>query len=247
MKKVLYARDKIRNNSLDFIQNYITLWSEIYGDRLSGDDASIRCGFGKLGDLTIAIAAQHTGHTFEERLKTHNGSTKAMGYRKMQRLLKIAEQWSLPLLCLIDTPGADASLQASLSNQSKAIADNLVCMAAYPFPSISVIMNQGMSGGAMALAMADRLWMIEHAIFSVISPEGCAKIIWRDIAFAANAAEILKMTAIELAEMKIIDEILPDNQFFLKQRLMSTFVDLAEANTEQRLYTRYHRWDKQCT
>lgn len=239
-----YARDPARNNAKDFIAHLIEDFSPIHGDRLSGDDQSVICGMGKLKGRSIAIIAQYPGRTIQERLEANSGMTRPMGYRKMQRLMTLASQFSLPILYLIDTPGADAGVDACRDNQSKAIADCLLMSSSYPHPSIAIILNQGMSGGAMSLACADELWMIKHAVFSVISPEGCAKIIWNDVTFSKKAAKILKITSQDMIDLNIIDQVLEDDYPTIETSLDQTFDVLLSQDSAVRLDRRIRRWDR---
>lgn len=244
LNRLEFARSPDRNNAKDFIEHCIDGWAEIHGDRLESDDPSVICGFGLLKGRTLAIAAQYAGRGIEERCLTRNGMTQPSGYRKIHRLLQMAARFSVPLLCLIDTPGADSGVDACKQNQSKAIADTLLLTSTYPHPSIAIILNQGMSGGAMSLAMADRLWMMEHAVFSVISPEGCARILWHDITLTQKAAEMMKISARNLLEMGIIDEVIPAQLDLLPSYLNSTYDELTREVDEVRLERRYRRWDQ---
>jgi len=239
-----YARDPLHVQALDFINTYVEGFSSIQGDRLIGDDAGVICGIGRIGQYVVAIIAQNPGHTLTERSRSQAGMTRPMGYRKMQRMMGIAQKFTLPLLCLIDTPGADASSSASHHNQSAAIADNMRLLSHYPHPTLAIILNQGMSGGAMALAMCDRLWMMEHAIFSVISPEGCARILWRDTHATLTAAASLKITSDALYSMGIVDHVIPTDGAVLSYEIIKTLDLLYTEDQDERLHKRYHRFDK---
>ena len=237
------ARNIHNPQAQDILQDIVHDFCTMHGDRLEGDDAGVICGVGMLGPHKIAVIAQTPGHSFDERMHCNSGMTRPKGYRKMQRMLSLGEKFHLPLLALIDTPGADASVASAQRHQSAAIAQNMQYMSRYPYPSIALILNQGMSGGAMAMAMCDRLWMMQHAVFSVINPEGCASILWHDASQSLRAASLLKITAEDLYQQGIIDLIVKEYTK-LSSKLIETFSALQEEASDQRLIKRRHRFDR---
>lgn len=242
-----YARSPERIQSKACLNAWCDQFIEIKGDRLEGDDPSVLCGLAIIRGIKCAVIAQYPGVTPIERMHTQSGMTRPMGYRKIHRLLELGKKFSVPLLCLIDTPGADASTQACRQNQSKLIADSMCHLAAYPHPSLGIILNQAMSGGAMAIAMTDVLWMCRHAIFSVISPEGCASILWRDPSQAAQAAERLKMYAQDIKSLGLVDALIDEAELLgYAEQIAATLTSLLSEDPEERLNKRMHRWDFPC-
>jgi acetyl-CoA carboxylase carboxyl transferase subunit alpha len=215
-QRVQLSRHFDRPFTLDFIKYMLTDFTEFHGDRLFGDDPAIVGGIGKLGQLSVMIVGHQRGRTTQERLTRNFGMPQPEGYRKALRLYRLAEKFALPLITFIDTQGAYPGLEAEERGQSQAIAENLLEMSELTVPIISVVIGEGGSGGALALGVSDRILMLENACYSVISPEGCASILWhhdRDeppATQAATAAEMLQLTAKDLKRMNIIDEIVPE-------------------------------------
>lgn len=208
--KVLLARKITRFRSLDIISHIFDSFIEFHGDRGIGDDKSIIGGIGLLNDQAVTIIGQQKGNTISEMEYRQYGMTKPEGYRKSLRLMKQAEKFKRPIICFIDTPGAFPGVSAEENGQAEAIARNLYEMANYTVPIISVIIGEGGSGGALALGVANRVIMLENAIYSVVSPEGCASILRKDSRRAPEIAGDLKVTAKDLKNYGIIDEIISE-------------------------------------
>lgn len=204
------ARHAQRPSILTYLDAFCDQFQELHGDRIFGDDRAIVGGLATFHGQSICVIGHEKGRTLKERMKRNFGMPHPEGYRKALRLMKLAEKFHRPILTFIDTPGAYPGVGAEERGQSEAIAKNLFVMARLRVPIISVITGEGGSGGALALGVADRVLMLNHAIYSVISPEGCAAILWNDPAKAADAALALKMTAEELLELGIIDEVIPE-------------------------------------
>ena len=195
---------------MDFIETIFTDFSEIHGDRAFGDDEAIACGMARLDGEEVLVIGNRKGGSTKERVRRNFGMPHPEGYRKALRCMKIAEKFSRPVISLIDLPGAFPGLGAEERGQAEAIARNILEMSRLRVPTISVISGEGGSGGALALAVADRVLILENAYYSVISPEGCAAILWKDRSAASKAAEALKITAKHLLELGLVDEIVPE-------------------------------------
>lgn len=208
--KVLLARKITRFRSLDIINYVFDSFIELHGDRGIGDDKSIVGGIGLLNHQAVTIIGQQKGNTPSEMEYRQYGMTKPEGYRKSLRLMRQAEKFQRPIICFIDTPGAFPGVSAEENGQAEAIARNLYEMANYTVPIISVIVGEGGSGGALALGVANRVIMMENAIYSVVSPEGCASILCKDSRKAPDIAGNLKVTAGDLKNHRIIDEIISE-------------------------------------
>jgi len=204
------ARHPQRPSISDYLEHMTGDFLEMHGDRLFGDDHAIMGGFAIWHDRSVMMIGHEKGKSLKERMRRNFGMAKPEGYRKALRLMKLAERFNRPILTFIDTPGAYPGIDAEQRGQSEAIARNLLEMARLQVPIIAVITGEGGSGGALALGVADRVLMLEHAIYSVISPEGCAAILWNDPAKSPDAAAALRMTAPELLKLKVIDEIIPE-------------------------------------
>ncbi|MDO5401467.1 MAG: acetyl-CoA carboxylase carboxyltransferase subunit alpha [Eubacteriales bacterium] len=204
------ARSGSRPTGLDYIANIVTDFMELHGDRRFADDPAIVGGVGRLGDTPVTVIAIEKGRTAKERARRNSGSPNPEGYRKALRLMKQAEKFGRPVICFVDTAGAFCGIGAEERGQGQAIAENLLEMSTLCVPIISVLVGEGGSGGALALAMADRVWMLENAVYSVISPEGCASILWKDAAKAPEAAASLGLTAADAKALGVIDKILPE-------------------------------------
>ncbi|PKK95363.1 MAG: acetyl-CoA carboxylase carboxyl transferase subunit alpha [Tenericutes bacterium HGW-Tenericutes-5] len=208
--KVLLARHPKRPKSRDFIDYFSKDFIEFHGDRLFGDDKSIIGGIGSIDGIVFTIIAQQKGSTVEENIKRNFGMPHPEGYRKALRLMKQAEKFNRPILTLIDTPGAYPGLGAEERGQGFAIAENLKEMSRLTVPVIAVVIGEGGSGGALALGFANEVLMLENAIYSILSPEGYASIVWKDSTKAPLAAEQMKITAADLKDFDIIDEIIQE-------------------------------------
>jgi acetyl-CoA carboxylase carboxyl transferase subunit alpha len=210
MQRVLVARHPRRPFSLDYIRTVFTDFVELKGDRLFRDDPAIVCGWARLAERPVVVIGHQKGRNTKENLRRNFGMAHPEGYRKALRMMHMAERFDAPVITLIDTPGAWAGLGAEERGQAEAIARNLEEMAALRTPIVAAVIGEGGSGGALALGLADRLLMMENAIYSVISPEGCAAILWNDATQKERAAEALKLTATDLQRLGVIDEIIPE-------------------------------------
>ncbi len=210
--RVRAARDTHRPTGLDYIQHIFTGFKELHGDRQYADDAAIVGGIAELKGRPVTVVAMEKGHTAKERTARNFGAPNPEGYRKALRLMKQAEKFRRPIICLIDTAGAYCGIGAEERGQGEAIARNLMEMSTLKVPIISILIGEGGSGGALALAYADRVWMLENAVYSVISPEGCASILWKDAAKAEEAAQGLKLTAEDAVQMGIVEGIISEKE-----------------------------------
>jgi acetyl-CoA carboxylase carboxyl transferase subunit beta len=207
---VLLARHPDRPTAFDYIDRLVTRFVELHGDRYFGDDPAIVSGLGEFGDQTVMVIAQERGGSPEEQEFRRRGMALPEGYRKALRMMHLAAKFRLPVMTLIDTPGAYPGPEAEQRGIAQALARNLQAMAVLPTPVIAAVIGEGGSGGALSLGVADRVLMLEHAIYSVIAPEGAAAILWRDPTKAAQVAEALKITAADLLRLGIIDAIVPE-------------------------------------
>ncbi|MCS6286748.1 MAG: acetyl-CoA carboxylase, carboxytransferase, alpha subunit [Nitrospirota bacterium] len=204
------ARHPQRPSTLDYINELSRGFMEFHGDRSFGDDRAIVGGFAKFNDRTVMIIGHQKGKTLKERMQRNFGMPNPEGYRKALRLMKLAEKFGHPIITFIDTPGAYPGIGAEERGQAEAIARNLLVMSRLTVPILSVVIGEGGSGGALALGVSDRILMLEHSVYSVISPEGCAAILWDNPAKIPDAAMALKITAQDLMGLGIIDEIVPE-------------------------------------
>ena len=209
-QKVQVARHPNRPHCLDYINGLIEAFTPLSGDRAFADDAAIIGGIGRFRGTSVVVLGQEKGAETEDRLKHNFGMARPEGYRKAQRLMKFAEHFGLPVVTLVDTPGAYPGIGAEERGQAEAIARSVETCLDLRVPLVSVVIGEGGSGGAIALAAANTVLMLEHAIYSVISPEGCASILWRSGDHAKEAAEALKLTAADLQSLAIIDEIIEE-------------------------------------
>src|SRR6266404_4176912 len=209
-EKTELARHPQRPYALDYIERIFSEWSEIHGDRSYADDAAILCGMARFHGDEVMIVGHQKARDTKQKVYRNFGMPNPEGYRKALRAMKIAEKFGRPVMTFVDTPGAYPGLGAEERGQAEAIARNLREMARLEIPIITVITGEGGSGGALAIAVADRVLMMENSIYSVISPEGCASIMWRDPAKKEVAAQALKITARDLRELKMIDDIIPE-------------------------------------
>jgi len=209
-QRVQLARHPKRPHSSDYIQGLITGFEELHGDRFFGDDQSIVAGMGSFEGKPVMVIGQQKGRDTKEKLLRNFGMPKPEGYRKALRVMRLAAKFNRPIITLVDTPGAYPGIDAEERGQAEAIAYNLREMARLASPVITVIIGEGGSGGALAMGVGNRVYMFENAYYSVIAPESCAAIIWRDSGKAPLAAAALRMTASDLLEMKLIDGIIPE-------------------------------------
>tara|TARA_Y100000590_G_scaffold126538_1_gene144713 strand:+ start:852 stop:1946 length:1095 start_codon:yes stop_codon:yes gene_type:complete len=209
-QKTQVARHEERPKAKFFIENLFTDFINLSGDRRFSEDESILAGFAKFEGKSVLVLGQEKGEDLNNRLKRNFGMMRPEGYRKCIRLMKLADKFNIPIISLIDTPGAYPGIGAEQRGQAEAIASSIECCMSLKVPIISVIIGEGGSGGAIALASANKVLMFENAIYSVISPEGCASILWRDPSKSLEAAKAMKLTANELMNMKIIDEVIQE-------------------------------------
>ncbi|GKX31849.1 acetyl-coenzyme A carboxylase carboxyl transferase subunit alpha [Vallitalea longa] len=255
-EKVSIARMAERPTSEDYIKLIFDDFLELHGDRLYSDDNAIIGGIGLLEGMPVTIIGQQKGRCTKENIDRNFGMPHPEGYRKSLRLMKQAEKFNRPIICFIDTPGAYCGIGAEKRGQGEAIARNLFEMARLKVPVVSVVIGEGGSGGALALAVSDRVWMLENSIYSILSPEGFASILWKDSKRAKEAAEVMKITADDLLELGIIEKIIkePDggahNSFEeiareLKDNFINEIEKLLEIDQEVLIENRYNRYRKQ--
>ena len=204
------ARHPMRPYTLDYLQTLAPDFQELHGDRMYADDPAIIGGIGRISGRAVMFIGHQKGRDTKERVRRNYGMPKPEGYRKAQRLMRMAEKFSLPVVTLIDTPGAYPGVGAEERGQSEAIAYSLYLMAGLRVPIISVVIGEGGSGGALAIGVSDRLLMLQYSIYSVISPEGCASILWKSAEKAQDAAEAMRITADSLSNFGLVDEVLPE-------------------------------------
>ncbi len=209
-QKTLVARHPERPHLKDYIEELVEEFTPLAGDRLYADDSAIIGGMGRLRGWSVMVIGQEKGSDTETRVRHNFGMAKPEGYRKAQRLMRLADRYRLPVVSLIDTPGAYPGVGAEERGQAEAIASCIATCLEIEVPLVSAIIGEGGSGGAIALAAANTVLMLEHAVYSVISPEGCASILWRSADHAQDAAEALKLTAADLLKLKVIDAIVPE-------------------------------------
>ena len=252
-QRVQLARHPKRPYTLDYFQTAFTDFDEIHGDRLYSDDRAIVSGFAKLGDHKVVVIGTQKGRDTKENIKRNFGSAHPEGYRKAMRVMKLADKFGLPVISLIDTAGAYPGIGAEERHIAEAIAVNLREMMLLEVPIIAAVIGEGGSGGALGIGVADRVLILENAYYSVISPEGCAAILWKDRSAAARAAEALKITARFLKELNLVDEIIPeplggahnDPQIAadsLKNTLLRHLEELLALSVPARLQKRYDKF-----
>ena len=250
---VQIARHPRRPYALDYIGYLTQDFMEFHGDRRAGDDAAIVTGFGFYRRGTVAFIGHQKGRTTKERINRNFGQPNPEGYRKALRIMKLAEKFGFPVVTLIDTPGAYPGIEAEERGQAEAIAYNLKEISKLKIPVVNVVIGEGGSGGALAIGVGDRILMLEYSFYSVISPEGCAAILWKDQQAVKNAAENLKIRAQDLLDLGIIDEIIPEppggahidyEQTFknVDQQLNLTLKKLEQKSPEERLKERHKKF-----
>lgn len=215
--RVKLARDSQRPTGLDYIRNIFKGFIEFHGDRRYGDDPAIVGGIARLNGNPVTVIAIEKGHTAKERAYRNFGAAHPEGYRKALRLMKQAEKFGRPIVCFVDTSGAYCGIGAEERGQGQAIAENLMEMSTLCVPIISILIGEGGSGGALGLAVADRVWMLQNSVYSVISPEGCASILWKDAAKAEVAAARLKLTSEDAKSLGVIERILSEEDIGKKE------------------------------
>ena len=246
-EKVAAARAKDRFTSMDFINGIFDDFLEMHGDRCYGDDNAVVSGIAYLNGMPITVIGTEKGHDVKEKAMRNFGSAHPEGYRKALRQMKLAEKFGRPVICFVDTSGAYCGVGAEQRGQGQAIAQNLMEMMALKTPVISVLIGEGGSGGALALAVADEVWMLDNSIYSVISPEGCASILWKDSKKVKEASECLKLTAPDLLKLKVIEKIIPESKEIfetLKVELIAAFEKSQNLTSEEMTEKRYQRFRK---
>ena len=248
-ERVRIARGAKRPTGMDYLQNVFHGFFELHGDRRYADDPAIVGGLAYLGATPVTVIAIEKGHTAKERVQRGFGAPQPEGYRKALRLMRQAEKFHRPVVCFVDTSGAGCNVGAEERGQGEAIAECLTTMSALQTPVLSILIGEGGSGGALALAAGDRVWMLENAVYSVISPEGCATILWKDAAKAEQAAEELKLTADDALALGVVESVIPEAElgeleFYdaLAQRLMREIDALTEMPIQEVLSARYARF-----
>jgi acetyl-CoA carboxylase carboxyl transferase subunit alpha len=254
-QRVQNARHPKRPHTLDYIQRILTDFQEIHGDRLFGDDPAIVCGFGRLDDRPVMLIGEQKGRDTRQKLHRNFGMPKPEGYRKALRAMQLAAKFNRPIITLMDTPGAYPGIDAEERGQAEAIARNLREMARLPVPVISVCIGEGGSGGALALGVGNYVFMLENAVYSVISPESCAAIVWRDSAKAELAAAALRMTGEDMVKLGLVDDVIPEPvggahedydeaARLLKDRLLRTLDELCKLSAGELQQSRYSKFRK---
>ncbi|MFQ9180575.1 MAG: acetyl-CoA carboxylase carboxyltransferase subunit alpha [Eggerthella lenta] len=254
-ESVQLARNVHRPTALAYIDSFVDGFIELHGDRMFGDDGAVVCGLGWIGGRAVTVIAQEKGRDLKERIARNFGCPQPEGYRKSLRLMRQAEKFGRPVVCLVDTQGAFCGMEAEERGQGNAIADNLLALAGLRVPVVSVLLGEGGSGGALALALADRVAMQEHAVYSVLSPEGFASILWKDRTRAAEAAAVMKMSAAEACEMGIVDAVLSEGAGpahenpeqaaeGVRSYVCATLDELCATPTDELLRARYERFGK---
>ena len=245
------ARDQARLTALDFAQGICENFIELHGDRSFRDDGAVIGGIGTLDGQPITVVGIQKGRNLQDNLQRNFGQPHPEGYRKALRLMKQAEKFGRPVVTFINTAGAYPGVGAEERGQGEAIARNLLEMSDLKVPIIAIIIGEGGSGGALALAVADRVWMLENSIYAVLSPEGFASILWKDGSRAMEAAELMKITSHELLEMKVVDKVIAEtglrNQDLLnamKQEIVEELFHLSKQPVEELLENRYQRFRK---
>ena len=249
-EKVLLARAKGRPTGLSYIDHIFQDFVELHGDRRFADDPAIVGGIATLEGKPVTVIAMEKGSDMKDKVRRNFGAPNPEGYRKALRLMEQAEKFRRPVVCFVDTSGAYCGLGAEERGQGQAIAENLVKMAGLRTPIVSVLIGEGGSGGALALGVADQVWILENAVYSVISPEGCASILWKDAKKVKDAAECLRLTAQDMEELGVVEKVIPEEKDFsltygqIKEELVKTLEELSSLPLEELLQKRYERFRK---
>ena len=245
------ARDQGRLTALDFAKEIFDDFIELHGDRNFRDDGAVIGGIGRLNGQAVTVVGIQKGKNLQDNLSRNFGQPHPEGYRKALRLMKQAEKFGRPVVTFINTAGAYPGVGAEERGQGEAIARNLMEMSDLKVPIIAIIIGEGGSGGALALAVADKVWMLENTIYSILSPEGFATILWKDGSRAEEAAELMKITSSELLNMGIIDKIIPERGYFtseileaVKTAIVDELKELSQLSTEDLIEARYQRFRK---
>ncbi len=244
--KVLEARKVQRPKALDYIENIFDDFMELHGDRLYGDDKAIIGGIGFLDDIPVTVIGEQKGKSTKENMERNFGMPNPEGYRKALRLMKQAEKFNRPIITFIDTPGAYPGLGAEERGQGEAIARNLLEMSRLEVPIICVVIGEGSSGGALAIGVGDKILMLENSIYSILSPEGFASILYKDSSLYKKAAKEMKITAKDLKELDIIDEIIKEDNIFenTKKSIIKNLKNLLKIDKNTLVENRYQKYMK---
>lgn len=254
-EKVLLSRKKERPTGMDYIEELFPGFLEFHGDRGFRDDSAIVGGIAEFLGVPVTVIAQCKGRNTKENIRRNFGMPSPEGYRKALRLMKQAEKFNRPVICFVDTPGAFCGMEAEERGQGEAIARNLLEMSALKTPILTVVIGEGGSGGALAMAVADQVWMLENAVYSILSPEGFASILWKDSKRAKEAAEVMKITAVDLKKLKIVDGIIQEPQEYTRENmglvteqleeLLGRFLkDCDQRSVDELVQARYERFRK---
>ena len=245
------ARDQGRLTALDFAQGIFDDFIELQGDRNFRDDGAVIGGIGRLNGQAVTVVGIQKGKNLQDNLNRNFGQPHPEGYRKALRLMKQAEKFGRPVVTFINTAGAYPGVGAEERGQGEAIARNLMEMSDLKVPIIAIIIGEGGSGGALALAVADKVWMLENTVYSILSPEGFATILWKDGSRSEEAAELMKITSGELLNMGIVDKVIPERAYFtseiieaIKTAIIDELAELSQLSTEDLLEARYQRFRK---
>ncbi len=254
-QKVQISRHPNRPTTLDYIELIMNEFIPLCGDRLYGEDKAILGGLGLLDGMKVAVIGHQKGKDTKENIERNFGCAHPEGYRKSMRIMHLAERFAIPVLCLIDTPGAYPGIGAEERGQAQAIAENIRDMFSLKTPILAIVIGEGGSGGALGIGIGDRVLIMEYAYYSVISPEGCAAILWKDSSRREEAAQVLKLTAPDLLELGVIDEIIPESEGGahwdcretadnLKRAIIKNLSELSEFPAQKLLARRYQRYRK---
>jgi len=263
-ERVQVARHPARPYTLDLLSHIFTDFIELHGDRRYAEDSALVCGFAKINNYEITVIGQQKGRDTNQRRIRNFGMPKPEGYRKALRIMKLGEKFGRPIICFIDTPGAYPGIDAEERGQAEAIAYNLREMVSLKVSTIVIVLGEGGSGGALAIGMGDRILMLENAVYSVITPEGCAAILWKDASRADQAAECLRLTATDMQKYNLIDEIVQEQKDWkitlenssdeeinfettaqnLKESIIRSLRELSNIGYEKRMKLRYEKFRK---
>ena len=252
-ERVQIARQVNRPKSLDYINEIFEDFLELHGDRCYGDDTSFVCGIAYLNKMPVTIIAEQKGKTTKENMRCNFGMPNPEGYRKAVRLMKQAEKFKRPVITFIDTPGAYPGMGAEERGQGEAIARSIFEMSKLKVPVIAIVIGEGSSGGALAICIADKILMLENAVYSILSPEGFASILYKDSSKCKEVAQQMKLTSYDLQELGVIDEVILENKIEtekgfnelaknIKKKLISQIEELGKMNTEEMLDKRYEKY-----
>ena len=227
-ERVQISRSAERPTSLDYISTIFERYMSLHGDRYFGDDKAIVGGLASIGGRPVTVIGQQKGRSTKENIRRNFGMPSPEGYRKSLRLMKQAEKFNRPVICFVDTPGAFCGMEAEERGQGEAIARNLYEMSALKVPVLSIVIGEGGSGGALAMAVSDQVWMLENSIYSILSPEGFASILWKDSKRASEAAGVMRLTAADLKELKVIEEIICEPEVYREDTMVPVLCELEE-------------------